>query len=150
LKINPRVKGASAEREICTILQDRLNAKIHKSYPIPTLKRNVLQCQQGGHDIVGLDWLQIEVKRVEQQTPSLIDSWWAQAVAQSSRVPAALSYPVLIYRKSRSPWRVRVYGSPYGVGTVVLPIDCNLTDWLPAFDAMLLAHYPPPPSEPVV
>jgi hypothetical protein len=104
--INSRTKGASAEREVFKIISDQLGIKV---------ERNLVQTREGGSDTVVGEWA-IEVKR--QETLS-INVWWEQAVEQALRVNKK---PMLIYRKSRMPWKVVVYARDlvgfYG-GTVI-------------------------------
>ena len=104
--INSRTKGASAEREVFKIISDSLGIKV---------ERNLVQTREGGSDTVVGDWA-IEVKR--QETLS-INAWWEQAVEQALRVNKK---PMLIYRKSRMPWKVVIYARDlvgfYG-GTVI-------------------------------
>jgi Holliday junction resolvase len=104
--INSRTKGAAAEREIFKILSDCLGVKV---------ERNLVQTREGGADTVVGDWA-IEVKRQETLSVAV---WWVQAVDQAKRVNKK---PMLIYRKSRMPWRVIVTAQDfialYG-GTVI-------------------------------
>jgi len=104
--INSRTKGASAEREVFKIISDCLGIKV---------ERNLVQTREGGSDTTVGDWA-IEVKR--QETLSLT-TWWSQAVEQAMRVNKK---PMLIYRKSRMPWKVIVSAQDfialYG-GTVI-------------------------------
>lgn len=67
----------------------------------PVLQRNVEQVRGGGFDIVGIDWLALEIKR--QETAHL-NAWWAQTLRQAG--PGML--PVLMWRQNRSPWAFRV------------------------------------------
>ena len=90
--INSRTKGAAAEREIFNILSECLGVKI---------ERNLVQTREGGSDTVVGDWA-IEVKRQETLSVAV---WWVQAVEQAKRVNKK---PMLIYRKSRMPWKVIV------------------------------------------
>ena len=90
--INSRTKGAAAEREVFKILSDALGVKV---------ERNLIQTREGGADTSVGDWA-IEVKR--QETLS-IAAWWEQAVEQAKRVN---KMPMLIYRRSRQPWKVIV------------------------------------------
>jgi len=104
--INSRTKGASAEREVFKIISDQVGIKV---------ERNLVQTREGGSDTVVGEWA-IEVKR--QETLS-INVWWEQAVEQALRVNKK---PMLIYRKSRMPWKVVIYAEDlvifYG-GTVI-------------------------------
>jgi hypothetical protein len=85
-----RRKGATAEREVATLLADRLGSEV---------VRNLEQTRGGGHDLLGVDPFAIEVKRCETLA---LPSWWRQACDQcpDDQVPA------LFYRQSRQPWRV--------------------------------------------
>lgn len=91
--INSRTKGASAEREVFKIISECLGIKV---------ERNLVQTREGGSDTTVGDWA-IEVKRQEVLN---IQSWWRQAVEQAMRVN---KNPMLIYRKSRMPWKVIVF-----------------------------------------
>lgn len=93
-----REKGHEAEREVIKLLEPvtaRFGVK---------LMRNLLQTRQGGHDVEGLKHVAIEVKRQEVLE---IEKWWQQALEQASRVGAI---PVLVFRQSRKPWRVMMWG----------------------------------------
>jgi len=67
----------------------------------PELERNLMQSRLGGYDIVGLDWLALEVKRQEQ---AAVGTWWRQTVRQASEGQV----PFLMWRQNRRPWRFRV------------------------------------------
>lgn len=97
-------KGANAEREVAKLFQPILNeeyAKIDKE--APEMKRNLEQTRGGGYDLVGLDWLALEVKRQENLS---IPAWWRQTLKQSSEGQT----PVLIYRQNNKPWKVIMMG----------------------------------------
>ena len=85
-----RTKGAKAEREVASLLADRLGGDV---------VRNLVQTREGGHDLLGVDPFALEVKRCERLE---LAAWWRQACDQcpEGQVPA------LIYRQSRQPWRV--------------------------------------------
>lgn len=109
MPINSRDKGGRGEREIIALLQpivDRVYQAAGKQPP--KLQRNSMQVNGlGGCDVVGLDWLAIEVKRCETL---LLDQWWQQCISQAQRG----AMPVLCYRQSHCDWRVRLYaGLPY-------------------------------------
>lgn len=95
--INSRTKGASAERELFKIIGDMLGIKV---------KRNLEQTRDGGADTIVGEWA-LEVKRQEILH---IDDWWEQTTRQAT---IAYKQPMLIYRKSRQPWRVRVLAEDY-------------------------------------
>ncbi len=87
-----RQKGQRGEREVCKLLADKLGGEY---------KRNLMQTQDGGYDVLGLDGYAIEVKFQEKLQ---IEKWWEQTVQQSS----VERLPVLFFRRSREPWRVVV------------------------------------------
>ena len=84
-----RDKGAAAEREVAAILANVLGVQV---------KRKLGQARDGGDDIqVGR--YRIEVKRRETLA---MDQWSRQVEAAA----APGEVPVVIYRRSREPWRV--------------------------------------------
>lgn len=121
-----RNKGQRGEREFASLIQEW-------SAPVITavgtefaleMKRNLQQTREGGHDLVGIPWLAVEVKRQENLA---LPAWWRQTVEQAERVGAI---PFLAYRQNRTPWRFRVeivaahYG-PAGGGTQRLTVDMD-------------------------
>lgn len=86
-------KGKVGEREFANLLSERLGSLV---------TRNLAQSREGGHDLVGVGWFAVEVKR---QDVLRVAVWWDQAVKQ-----AAISgkQPALAYRLPRHPWVVRV------------------------------------------
>jgi hypothetical protein len=95
-----REKGARGEREVYKILQP-IVAECYTSRGLapPLMQRNNNQSRAGGYDIVGLDWIAIEVKRREELA---INTWWKQTLAQCKDNQE----PVLFYRQNNQPWRV--------------------------------------------
>lgn len=91
-----RQKGQEGEREVIKLLAECCGEDI-------TLKRNLMQSMEGGYDIVGLDWLALEVKRQETLD---IENWWKQTLRQAgdNRIP------VLLYRQNRKQWYVVMWG----------------------------------------
>ena len=86
-----RQKGQRGEREVCQILAEHLGGEF---------KRNLMQTQEGGFDVLGLDEYAIEVKFQEKLQ---IEKWWEQTVEQAED-----RIPVLFFRRSREEWRVVV------------------------------------------
>lgn len=80
-----RRKGASGERELCHLLSDLTG------YHVVRQVRNY----RGDSDLTGVPFWCIEVKRHASVTPSLLKSWWQQAVRQAQESNA---HPVLFYR----------------------------------------------------
>lgn len=100
-------KGKRAEREVINILQP-IVAITYRAANIkpPVLQRNTIQSDDGGCDLVGLEWLALEVKH--QETFHLND-WWQQTVVQAYR-GGKQRVPVLWYKKNNVRWRVRMPG----------------------------------------
>lgn len=91
-----RNKGSAAEREIFKLLSKELGI---------TIERNLSQARSGGADsneCIGP--FAIEVKRGEVER---LQAWWQQAVKQAQVLG---KYPLLLYRRSRQPWRGLVEG----------------------------------------
>lgn len=88
-----RRKGASAERELFKLLNERLG----REYFV----RNLVQTRQGGCDDGNAEVFALEVKR--QETLSL-PAWIAQAEKQASPD----QFPVLAYRRSHEQWKFLV------------------------------------------
>lgn len=138
-----RNKGKRSEREIVHILQpiitsvydDYIKASgyVDESFKTPILQRNTIQSDRGGFDIIGLDWLAIEVKHCE--TFGLND-WWQQTVRQAGN-----KMPVLFYRKNNVAWRVRTHGvlfdAPCRNAWSTAIVDISLEDFLNYFELRL-------------
>lgn len=122
--VGAKRKGAGGEREAKALIASWL-APVYEAcgYQAPVLERNLMQSRAGGYDLVGVDWLAIEVKR--QENPSL-GSWWEQTLRQSRDG----QLPVLIWRANRTPWRFRtvvttLHGWP-DMAVSVVPVDLSL------------------------
>jgi hypothetical protein len=123
-----RDKGKRAEREIVKLLQPVVIAvwnELGREGAAPTLERNLMQSHKGGHDLIGLDWLALEVKHREQ---FVLASWWRQAKTQAEEAEAKLHRPVepvLFYRRNNIPWRVVMFGylDSGSAGRVRCPVD---------------------------
>lgn len=68
------------------------------------IKRNTLQSDRGGFDIINVPLLAPEVKYVEAKA---INTWWKQTCNQAPKD----KFPVLFYRCNHYPWMVRSYVS---------------------------------------
>lgn len=127
-----RNKGKRGEREIVNMLQPIVD-KVYQEFDreVPRLQRNTLQSDGGGFDIVGLEWLALEVKFQESFN---LNAWWAQTSGQAN----VTQTPVLIYRRSRVAWRVRMMGYlPAGERKVRTLVDIELDAWLVWFETQL-------------
>jgi Holliday junction resolvase len=125
-----RNKGAVGEREI----KDRFIAAmawIEAQFVIEgepqseKVKRNSTQSDRGGHDLIGIPGLCIEVKRQEALS---VGSWWEQAVTQATRFGGL---PVLIYRQNKRAWRVRTWGALHLDGASAWAVvECELEEFM--------------------
>lgn len=125
-----RNKGKSGEREVIKLLQPVLDTEYQRVGKVPpTLRRNLMQSYKGiqgydNHDLVGLEWLALEVKRQEANN---VNSWWEQAVEQAGEGKE----PVLFYRKNNAAWKVRMYGFLIGLRKrVQCPVDIDVESFL--------------------
>jgi hypothetical protein len=96
------------------------------------LAREHGQSAVGGHDctvrLAGGAVVCLEIKRCETEEHG---PWWEQATASSACVPGGV--PVVVWRRSRQPWRVRVplgwlRGEPWPLdgwadGTAVISLE---------------------------
>jgi len=100
-----RQKGQRGEREVCKLLAEKLGGEY---------KRNLMQTQDGGYDVLGLHGYAIEVKFQEKFQ---IEKWWKQTVEQAEG-----KIPVLFFRKSHECWRVVV---PFNMDSYVPCSKCS-------------------------
>jgi len=111
-KVNIRVKGATAERDIA----ERLNVVIRKILLEFTsndeilnnhnyyVQRNQNQSAVGGNDLINTYGFGIEVKRQEILN---INTWWEQCTTSAKKNS---EIPVLLYRQTRKPWKCIMQG----------------------------------------
>lgn len=119
-----RNKGKRGEREVIGLMQLTI-FEVYQAHGLecPRLQRNTLQSDQGGFDIVGIDWLAVEVKY--QEKPQL-GKWWAQTLRQAQG-----KEPVLFFRSNRQDWRVMMHALLGGPGCgVTVPVVTTLEDFL--------------------
>lgn len=112
-----RNKGARGEREVKDLHNEFFSQHPHLSHH--QAKRNSsTQSDGGGYDLIGIPNIALEVKFQEALTPSNINAWWQQTLEQvgplhaNAGLSSPARLPVLFYRKSRVPWRVRTLGQP--------------------------------------
>ncbi len=106
MAINIRVKGATAEREIATMLNEIIT-KVLKDYNQHELidnhnyfvQRNQQQTAVGGNDLINTYGFGIEVKRQEALS---INTWWKQCTVAAMKNNET---PVLLYRQTRQKWK---------------------------------------------
>jgi hypothetical protein len=143
MAINSRSKGQRGEREVRDILQkvmDEVGREMDLPF-VPEVKRNLMQSMEGGHDLVGIPGLAVEVKFCETLQQ---EKWWDQAVVQGSRAGAD---PVLLYRKRNVKWRARLWGmlgiSDYGHEDCFIahPVDVSMDEFLTWFEGHLTAYW---------
>lgn len=128
-------KGARGEREAAALIEATVAPVFEAAgLPCPEITRNLMQSRQGGYDLVGLDWLALEVKRREQVQ---LSGWWRQTVRQAEDGQV----PFLMWRQNRKPWQVRVRvpiahrgrGEQWGLAHLDADLDlARAQDWLRA------------------
>lgn len=110
-----RDKGQRAERQVVQLLQPVVNEVYAKlGCPvdqIPMLQRNTIQAHKGGYDIVGLEWMALEVKHQEKLQ---VAEWWNQTIRQAKNG----AEPVLFYKSNGLRFRVVMYGQVEIQGTM--------------------------------
>jgi hypothetical protein len=107
---NARSKGQRGERAVIDLLQGLID-DVFEAHRLdiadrPDLQRNTLQCDRGGNDIAGLDWLAVEVKHQEKNFDR---KWWEQCLQQTRKG----QIPVLFYKQNRRAWTVRTFVQIY-------------------------------------
>lgn len=127
-RINVKQKGAKAERDVIAMLQPVVNEVCGELGIEPmVLKRNLEQTRGGGYDIVGVDWLAVEVKH---QTMDRRDAWWEQTKKQAG----VDQEPILVYKLTGNKWWVRMYGRlQHGSDFVRCPVDITPAAFLVYF-----------------
>lgn len=151
-----RNKGQRGEREGAALLMlwsNEVLAHLREAYVKEdsldcyediVFNRNLAQTREGGYDLVGLDWLAVEVKRHETLN---VTGWWKQTVEQAK--PDQI--PFLMYRQNRTEWkfRVRINARPYQfehviakpIDVVSLDVDMNITNAAKWFKSELFNRY---------
>lgn len=129
-----RNKGQRGEREVIALLQpivDKVAAEL--GVEPPKLMRGWGAARRGDQDVHGLEWLALEVKRVENIGG--LGGWWRQTLAQAKKGMT----PVLFYRPNHNPWRVRTrVAVRVGRGTAVkMTVTVDIQDWLVYFEERL-------------
>lgn len=125
-----RDKGQRGERAVIAMLQPVVTAAYQaRGLEAPTMARNAMQSRFGGHDVVGLAWLALEIKN--QETLHL-PAWWEQTKEQAT----PYQVPVLFYKVGRGAWRVRMYGrlAICDNRRVKCPVDIAVEDFMVWFE----------------
>lgn len=105
-RINSRSKGQRGEREVAFLLNSVVTrVSMELGVDLRPFTRNLVQTRNGGHDLVGQDWIAIEVKWYNE-IKSHLPRWWEQTLRQAEAVNAE---PVLIYKANGSRWFVRMW-----------------------------------------
>lgn len=137
--LTSRNKGKRGEREVVNLLQPVVT-KVAEEVgmgEVPQLQRNLMQSHKGGYDLVGLDWLALEVKFHKTLA---VNQWWKQTVAQAK----AGQEPVLFYRQNNAAWRVRMRGQlRVGSDFVRAPVDIAVEAFLAYFELRLKKELTP-------
>lgn len=143
MALNPRTKGASAEREIYSKLNllviDAFRAHGIEPRDIPDnylFERNQNQSSGGGSDLTNPYGLAIEIKRQESLA---ITTWWKQC-ATSARKENKL--PVLLYRKNHQAWKCVILASLFvpNYAQIVVPSEISWDDFCVWAKAWLYAR----------
>lgn len=154
-----RDKGQRGEREVIKVLQPTVSkVYIEAGMQPPDMARNLSQTREGGFDIVGLDWLALEVKYQEGEQ---VNKWWMQTcrqagvsvygvtedtssttgeVAKSSGKGSRIMTrtPILFYRANREQWSVMLLGRLFTEKSQIrTPVRVNLAQFLPWFELKL-------------
>ena len=104
---NGRAKGQRGEREVAKLFIDCFQ-RIGRDDLADEVKRNTLQSDRGGFDLVGTPYLAPEVKFCAPKAlGATANAGWTQCVRQAK----TNLFPVLFYRCNNMPWRVRSYVS---------------------------------------
>ena len=136
MSINKQVKGKVGEREIKDAfieLMRKAEQSTGRTGVSENVKRNTLQSDRGGDDIVGIPLLSIEVKRQETLN---VNTWWKQCLDNAIKQRAQ---PVLIYRQNRKAWRVVTYAvlqQPRFASMSWTRCEMTLEDFMQWYDAI--------------
>lgn len=107
MRINPKTKGASGEREFCEYLFKTFNLEIKP-------ERNLNQVRSGGCDVICFPFA-FEVKRREQLQ---FADWWNQvndAVTKDPQSEAFGLIPVVAFRQNKKDWEFLIGGNHINV-----------------------------------
>lgn len=124
-KINSRSKGLRGELNAIRVIQPVINI-VYKEFgkEPPLLQRNLMQSNKGGFDIVGLDWLALEIKYQEAEN---LPAWWEQCKVQAH----SGKEPILMFRKNHAKWKIKMFGCiPVGGSLIRTPVVIELEAFL--------------------
>lgn len=108
-------KGARGERLAIDLLQPIVDRVLGEKSVI--LARNSMQSRFGGYDVIGLDWMALEIKNCETLN---IPTWWNQVIKSCK----ADQEPILMYKSNRVKFRIMMYGYlPIGLKKLRCPVD---------------------------
>ena len=147
---NSRAKGQTGERQVAKYfvaamakVEDDLLADLPLRQQEKVVcyseevKRNTLQSDRGGYDLVGCPLIAPEIKFCDTL---LLDTWWVQTKRQAKHG----LMPILIYRKTRArSWRCRTYLSlqfpEYQLGRWTVA-DIEFQEFLAFYQSMYRAY----------
>jgi len=122
--VNPRTKGANAERQAAVWLQQQF-----KLEHIP--QRNLEQVRFGGHqkstgfDLIGFPPFCFEIKRQEKLS---LRSWWCQCVAAATEEHPV---PVVMFRQNRGKWFFLISAREIGLSNGFIQLeDKEFVKWI--------------------
>lgn len=114
-----RQKGHNGEREVVRWLTELAGPVcVTVGSEVPVFERNITQSRDGGYDVKGLEWLAVEVKRVETEFQR---KWWLQLMKSKEEAQV----PLLLFRRNRRPWRAMVQ-IPTSIGGRLIQFDAVL------------------------
>ena len=93
MSINSKQKGAKGERELAKLLRSQGHKEARRGVQYTGL--------HGDADVVGIDGIHIECKRVQQ----ISDERWLQ---QSERDARKGEIPVVVYRRNNESWKLLI------------------------------------------
>ena len=135
-RINSKVKGAKAERDVIGMLWPAM-AEVSEQLGIELVKpsRNLEQSRAGGCDLNDVPGFAVEVKF--HAKPKIYD-WWLQAKRQAEEIGLE---PILAYKVNGWQWRFRVV-SQVQVGSkwVRGPVEMDEAFFLVWFKLKLIQH----------
>jgi hypothetical protein len=113
-RINSKHKGRRGEQEVAILLRGWINEVYEElGLPLadmPKIERNLMQVggmhrSVGQQDLIGLDWIAVEVKRVENEGGYQMREWWEQAKSQAH----GAQEPILFWRLNGRTWNIKMY-----------------------------------------
>lgn len=135
--LRSRNKGKRGEQEVVRLLQPIVDSVYaRRGLEVPRLQRNQLQSDGGGFDVVGLEWLALEIKH---HTKAHVAMWWKQTISQAKKGQV----PLLLWRCTGArTWSAMLWANiGCGVWAPVTVGEAEFLVWFgKALDAYLAHH----------